>query len=391
MPLRQRLFGKLSSLLRRSSLFFEQHSGNRITIAPQRLSYKADPSLPKIVHINGNFVIGGTSQLIADVVERTSDRYYHEVIVPDYPRPLPYQPLKIHAFGLDRLPELFNWLKEAKPVLVHIHYWVRPQHRYFDFGCWYATVFSMCEELGLPVIQNINVPTSPFISTAVVHQVFVSEYVRSEFDNHPTVPSSVIYPGSNLDLFSENEERTALPETIGMVYRLDRDKLDAQVIDIFIEAVRLKPSLRVYIVGGGFYYDEFRRRVRDAQLEKQFVFTGYVAYRSLPEWYRKIGVFVAPVHDESFGQVTPFAMGMGLPVAGYHTGALPEILGTTETLVPFGDHMALADLLVKLVNDPQRRKELGQQNYQRAHKKFGIDTMIRQYSELYRSIIVSQG
>ena len=39
-----------------------------------------------------------------------------------------------------------------------------------------------------------------------------------------------------------------------------------------------------------------------------------------------MAAFVAPVHSESFGHVSVFAMGMELPVAGYNVGALEEIL-----------------------------------------------------------------
>jgi glycosyltransferase involved in cell wall biosynthesis len=260
---------------------------------------------------------------------------------------------------------------------------VRPVHRYFDFGLWYDAVFRICEELHLKIIQNVNVPTSPYISPGIVHNVFVSDYVRQAFDGNSQTEASVIYPGSDLQFFSSNGELQGNNHTIGMVYRLDRDKLNAESIEVFIEAMRKMPGLRAYIVGGGFYMKDFRKRVRVEGLSDRFTFTGFVPYQELPQHYKNISLIIAPVHDESFGQVTPFAMGMGLPVAGYDTGAMKEILGSGDTLVPYGDRNALSDMIVSLMNDPAKRKDLGNRNKERARKLFDVSGMIKEYDKLY--------
>jgi glycosyltransferase involved in cell wall biosynthesis len=113
-----------------------------------------------------------------------------------------------------------------------------------------------------------------------------------------------------------------------------------------------------------------KRRVREEDLESNISFTGFVSYDDLPAMYKRFSIFVAPVHDESFGQVTPFAMGMGMCVAGYNTGAMSEILGTDETLRPTGDVDTLATLIVELANDSGRRKNIGLANRERAVRIF---------------------
>jgi glycosyltransferase involved in cell wall biosynthesis len=374
---------KISFLLLKTHLFIDRYIAEKNPVPPRRLNYQAGQGKIKIFHINGNFVIGGSSQLIADIVERTSGKYSHHIIVPDHPKPLPYQPLSISAFSLSRLPALFDYLEKERPALVHIHYWVRPIHRYYDFGLWYEAIFKMCEELKLKVIQNINVPTAPFDSPAVIHNVFVSRYVREEFNKDGKIASSVIYPGSDLAHFTCSAGHSFPDHTIGMVYRLDRDKLNEAAIEVFIAAVKKKPEIICYIVGGGYYLNYYKRRVKEEGLKKNFIFTGYVSYESLPGHYKKIGVIVAPVHDESFGQVTPFAMSMGLPVVGYDTGALCEVLGSKDNLVKYGDKEALANLVIEMVNDPQKRKRSGQANYERVHACFSVEKMITEYEKLY--------
>ncbi len=380
----RRISQKISAVFFWLHRIFGRYGDPSNSVTPYRLKKTGSKGKPKILHVNGNFVIGGTSQMIVDLIENTSDSFSHQIIVPATPDVLPYQPLSIQAFPVTQLPQLYEWLKKEKPDLVHIHYWVRPEHQYVDFGIWYSAVFKMCGELGLNIIQNINVPTRPFPSSSVLHNVFVSEYVKNEFNDQELIPSSVIYPGSDLELFN-NEIQVEPPFTIGMVYRLDPDKLNPEAIEVFIRALKKDPDLSCMIIGGGTYFHAYKQRVKKEGLTSRFTFTGYVAYNELPSFYKKLGLVVAPVHDESFGQVTPFAMGMGLPVAGYDTGALREILGSDETLVKTGDTDALADLIVDLMKNREKRRSLGRANQERARRKFSLAQMIQGYQTLYET------
>ena len=283
------------------------------TVEPYRLRPYRTDAPRRIVHVNGNFLVGGTTQLIVDLIERLSDDYRQEVVVPVAPAVRPYQPVDVREVSLDAMQPLFESLRDDPPVAVHVHYWVREGDDYHPVALWYDTIFRMCERLAIPVVQNVNVPTAPHPSPAVVHNVFVSQYVRDGYDPGQ-VPSSVIYPGSDFAHFVA-AEATPPDDVIGMVYRLDPDKLDERAIEVFIAAVRRRPGLRCLIVGGGHFLDRYRRRVAEAGLADRFSFPGFVSYGELPSWYGRLALFVAPEHNESFGQVTPFAMSMGLPVA----------------------------------------------------------------------------
>lgn len=378
---------KFSSLLLKIHRYVNRHIVQKNKVPPRILNYKTEQSQRKVFHFNANFVIGGTSQLIADIIEKTSDKYFHHVIVPDYPRPLPYQPLSISEFSVSELPALYKYLEKEKPELVHIHYWIRPMHRFYSFGLWYKTIFKMCEELKLKVIQNINVPTHPFESSSVIHNVFVSQFVKDQFCIDKTIESSVIHPGSDLSHFTCPDDYPFPTNTIGMVYRLDADKLNEETIEIFITSVKKKPDLFCYIIGDGYYFNYYKKRVKEEGQEKNFLFTGFISYDLLPEYYKKIGLIVAPVHDESFGQVTPFAMSMGLPVVGYDTGALSEILGGKEMLVKYGDVAALTNLIVETVNNPAKKKKWAQENKKRVQSFFSLEKMVDEYEILYKRYI----
>jgi glycosyltransferase involved in cell wall biosynthesis len=98
-----------------------------------------------------------------------------------------------------------------------------------------------------------------------------------------------------------------------------------------------------------------------------------------------MSIFVAPVWKESFGQVSPFAMSMKIPVAGYRIGALPEILGNEELLGTNADE--LSDIIVNLLEDRDRRIEIGRFNHQRAHERFSVEAMVAAYDRIYDRLI----
>jgi glycosyltransferase involved in cell wall biosynthesis len=172
-----------------------------------------------------------------------------------------------------------------------------------------------------------------------------------------------------------------------MIYRLDPDKLDQRSILPFIYAIQRHPRLRAVIVGDGELLPAFRSQVDQSNLSSSFEFCGYVSYSELPQYLRTMSLFLAPVHSESFGQVTSFAMAQGIPVIGYRVGALPEIVDDPELLVHPGDFRALGELSLCLLKDPQRMREIGERNRRRVNELFGVERMIATYREIYREVI----
>jgi len=340
----------------------------------------------KIIHVNGNFIIGGSSQLIVDIIEGTSHYFKHKVIVPVLPNPLPYKGIDIYKFDIFSLTNLYEFLKEEKPDLVHIHFWVRYNFRFDSGSIWYTTIFNICKDLGIRVIQNVNVPTNPFSSINILQNIFVSNYVLENF-NDSNVPSNVIYPGSDFKHFFNKDVESLPGFCIGMVYRLDKDKLNEDAIEVFIRTVKKSLKVKCLIVGDGEFLELYKKRVSEENLIENFIFTSMVSYSELPEYYKKMSVFITPVHDESFGQVTPFAMSMGLAVAGYKTGALPEILGSSETLVDYGDIDGLVNIILELLNNEEKKVAIGKNNQIRAHQHFSVEKMVESYLQLYNKVL----
>lgn len=335
---------------------------------------------PVVAHIIANFMTGGSSRLVVDLIEHLGDGYKHYVMTSYIPVPPAYAGLEIKEcrFPIDEKP-FIEYFKQIKTDFVHVHYWGDCDQP------WYVKALKAAEQLSLPVIENINTPVAPYPSKAVVRYVYVSDYVRRVYGQDDK-RHITIYPGSDFSHFSRNDLEKMPDNCVGMVYRLEYDKLNEQAIEPFIQIAKKRPQTRILIVGGGTLLASFQQAVAKAKVADRFDFTGYVSYDALPGIYRRMSLFLAPVWKESFGQVSPFAMNMRIPVIGYDIGALGEIIDNPQLLAPPADAERLADIAISLLDSPELREQVGLQQRKRAQHYFSLQAMINSYAALYGEI-----
>jgi phosphatidylinositol alpha-mannosyltransferase len=122
-------------------------------------------------------------------------------------------------------------------------------------------------------------------------------------------------------------------------------------------------------------------------------FLGHVPGSDLPRWYATGDVFVSPATgNESFGIVLLEAMASGRAVVasdipGYRSVVIPDVNGVVfETGVPG----ALARALAGLVNDPERRAQLGTRGRTRA-VEFAWPRVTDRIEALYREVLARRG
>jgi glycosyltransferase involved in cell wall biosynthesis len=344
--------------------------------------------LPRVLHAVANFHTGGSARLVVDLIENLNGTVDQAVVVRDVPPRPHYVGLSLRIVPQLRSAALARrLLREACPDLVHLHFLGHHRNRYSkEDWDWYHGLVEAAADAEIPIVENVNVPVTPYFSPAVRCYVFVSDYVRTIF-GRDGCRNVTIYPGSDLELFSRPRGADPPDGCIGMVYRLQRDKLDETAIEVFAEVLRQRPSARALIVGNGVLLETYRSAVKRAGLDRAVTFTGHVGYAQLPRLYEQMSVFVAPPHTESFGHVVPLAMGMRIPVAGYDVGALPEILGEDGVLVPGGDARALAGRVIDLLDDRHYRLRLGAANRERAERLFSVGRMVAEYRMLYLELL----
>jgi N-acetyl-alpha-D-glucosaminyl L-malate synthase BshA len=93
---------------------------------------------------------------------------------------------------------------------------------------------------------------------------------------------------------------------------------------------------------------------------------------------------------ESFGLSILETAFYAKPVVAFRVGGIPEVLGDSCPLYPFGDVTAAAAALDALIESPNWARELGERGRSRAVERFSADRIVPQYERLYRRIVAGQ-
>jgi len=93
---------------------------------------------------------------------------------------------------------------------------------------------------------------------------------------------------------------------------------------------------------------------------------------------------------ESFGLSILETVFYGKPVVTFRVGGIPEVIGDSCPLYPFGDVTAAAAGLDALVESPSLARELGERSRNRALEKFSADRIVPRYEALYRRVVASR-
>ena len=119
------------------------------------------------------------------------------------------------------------------------------------------------------------------------------------------------------------------------------------------------PEARIMIAGQG--EDFARYRAMMVHPEHFIVYNEYVSHDKRAELFRRASIVALPYIDASQSGVIPIAYTFAKPVVATTVGGLPELVdhGRTGYLVPPRDERALADAIVRLLQDKKLRRQLG--------------------------------
>lgn len=129
-------------------------------------------------------------------------------------------------------------------------------------------------------------------------------------------------------------------------------------------------------------YPESKQLAEDLGLLTSIRFLGPVPETDLPALYSGALILVFPSLYEGFGLPALEAMACGAPVACANTSSLPEVVGDAAPRFDPEDPGALADLLVRLLADPDWRAALREAGLRRA-ARFSWEETARQTLAVY--------
>ncbi|GEM_PF-1690886 len=215
----------------------------------------------------------------------------------------------------------------------------------------------------------------------------------------PAEKINVIYDGIDTDIkglvgnFKKELSFNSDP-LIGAIGRIIEGKGQKEFILAAKEVLKTRPQAKFILAGeakgdNGDYFEEVKNLVRDGNLEKNIIFTG---------WRNDINNIISDL-DILVQSTTTFAEGFGLtcveamvlkkPVVATKVTGPSDIVvdGETGFLVPPGDIKAMAEKIIYLLDNPQMAKKMGEAGRDRAIELFNIKNQVKKIEAVYKQVL----
>jgi glycosyltransferase involved in cell wall biosynthesis len=237
--------------------------------------------------------------------------------------------------------------------------------------------------------------------------IAVSEAVASQLRSDRVAPPekiSVVLNGIDTTRFAEARRKFdrdqffrdwSLPDDcllVGTVGELTPLKGQAEFLQAALQLLTKRPNLCFFVVGvdhsgGKKNLIALERLIRELKLTEHVRLVGWL--EDLAQLYCALDVFVSASHTESFGLAIAEAMASSAAVVATETEGALEIIqpGETGLLVPVRGADRLAKAVMDLLEDENMRVRLGSAAQQFVATRFGVERMIDETEEIYRTEI----
>jgi glycosyltransferase involved in cell wall biosynthesis len=213
----------------------------------------------------------------------------------------------------------------------------------------------------------------------------------------PRQTIAVVSPGVDIDRIAHAQATNIHAElflptrapTVGNVAALVPAKGHHHLIDVAARVVRAVPDARFVIVGDGELRASLEHQIRDRHLERHVFLAGF--RMDVVEVTKGLDLYVSSALHEAASLAILDAMACGKAVVATTAGSVGELVVHEETgyLVPPRDDEALADRIVLLLRDDERRHRMGEAGASRVRARFTLERMVIETTDVYARCVAN--
>jgi len=159
---------------------------------------------------------------------------------------------------------------------------------------------------------------------------------------------------------------------------------------IAAQVLRWSPNVDFVLVGDGPLRHELEQYATRLGIGNSVVFLG--ERHDVPAVLASVDIAVLTSESEGLSNAILEAMAAHLPVVAYNVGGNAELVNDQRgVLVHPNDENEFANSVQRLLANASLRQELGANAVQFAMKNFSLDLTLRQYEDLYESLLRAKG
>ncbi len=306
-------------------------------------------------------------------------------------------PIRLNGnFHLHYYPRLKQRLAEFRPDVVHI------DEEPYNLATWLA--MRQARASGAKTLfftwQNINRSYPPpfrqwekQVLAGVDYALMGNKEAVQVWRNKGyTGPYKVIPQfGTDPELFKPPQSRD--PGRGFVIGSANRRLVAEKGDDLLLRAAAGLPGVwRLHIAGNGPFRPYLEQLAQELGIRERVQFDGAIPSEQMPAYLGQMDVLVLasrtlPNWKEQFGRVLVEAMACETAVVGAHSGEIPQVIGDAGLIFPEDNADALQAHLLRLLQSPTLRDELGSAGRQRVLERYTQTQIADQTVAVYRDML----
>jgi len=205
--------------------------------------------------------------------------------------------------------------------------------------------------------------------------------------------------GVNTEAFKPDESARKIREEwgvppdaplIGLVARIDYVKGHRHFLEAASEVTKKIPTAYFAIIGEevNVKISDLKRMANELRIFDRVIFIGF--RQDIPRCVAALDIgVISSTGSEALSRVALEYMACALPVVATTVGGIPDIVedGTVGYMVPPGDSGKMAEAIIKLIEQPDMAKRMGQEGRNRAVNIYSRKEVARETINFYLELI----
>lgn len=333
---------------------------------------------------------GHDVSVLAPVIDESNLPEY--VVNAGKPISIPYNGAVARVlFGPVAFARVRQWISQGEFDLLHLHEPAIPSISLL--ACWAADGPMVGTFHAAAKRQKIIFAIGPILEPAIEKlsaRIAVSEAARLTLTDHLDTDAVIIPNGIYANRYTDGKTIEKWSgNTIGFIGRFEEPRKGLSVlIDALPVISRFAPDVKILVAGPGDPAEVIEGI--DPQLRQRFEFLGKITESEKADFMSSVAVYVAPnTGGESFGIILAEALAGGACVVASDIPAFDDLLGHGEFGALFESESSteLAKVVIDLLRDETKRKELSARGKERS-KKFDWTVVAQQIYSVYEMSIV---
>lgn len=275
------------------------------------------------------------------------------------------------------------------PLTIEVNGWVLEELRQTGYSRWKIGYMRLNQRFNFCYCDRI-IPVSGGLKNLIV-------------TNYPVDPAKVIpvANGTNPEVFrpmskSEALVKTGLPDapTVGFIGSCYHYHGVQYLIQAAPTVIAHKPQVRFVVVGDGAQLQEWKTLSQELGVAEKFIFTGKVPFTMAPYYINSFDICVAPWDIDFFIKISGSPMkffdylACGKAVIASPVSGVAELIQTYQcgVLCDVKNPSVLAQVIMELLADPERRQVLGKTGREVVLKHFNWEITSRKIEQVLMGI-----